>query len=104
MFCGKDGEVLKENDTITFPQLAKTYRKIAEEGADAFYEGELAQNLVTDIQAAGSVFAVLFELGKWMSTDMYNQAEVINPIVPFIIKPEQTETSDSKKDEQPYSK
>lgn len=55
VFCGENGEVLKENDTIRFPKLAQTYRKISEEGADAFYEGELAQNLVKDIQAAGGV-------------------------------------------------
>lgn len=56
MFCGEKGDVLKENDTIVFTKLAATYRKIAEEGPDAFYQGELAQNLVTDIQAAGNVF------------------------------------------------
>lgn len=82
VFCGENGEILKENDTITFPKLAKTYRKIAEEGADAFYKGELAQNLVTDIQAAGSVFAVLFELGKWMSTDCITRLKlyILSPI------------------------
>lgn len=53
--------MLKENDTITFPKLAQTYRKIAEGGAGAFYEGEVAQNLVKDIQAAGGVFAVLLK-------------------------------------------
>lgn len=51
-------DVLKENETIKFPKLAETYRKIAEQGPDAFYKGELAQNLVADIQSAGSVAAV----------------------------------------------
>lgn len=55
MFCNKNKTgVLKENENIRYPKLAETYRKIAEEGAKAFYEGPLAQNLVADIQAAGT--------------------------------------------------
>lgn len=54
VFCNKNkDDVLKEKETIRFPKLAETYRKIAEEGAKAFYEGPLAQSLVDDIQAAG---------------------------------------------------
>ncbi|XP_061703580.1 glutathione hydrolase 1 proenzyme-like isoform X2 [Syngnathoides biaculeatus] len=59
VFCSAGGgDVLKENDTIRFPELAKTYRKIAEGGADVFYRGEIAKNLVADIQDAGGIITM----------------------------------------------
>ncbi|XP_057674571.1 glutathione hydrolase 1 proenzyme-like isoform X2 [Corythoichthys intestinalis] len=58
VFCKSDFEVWKENDIIRFPKLYTTYRRIAEEGADAFYHGEIAENLVADIQAAGGIITM----------------------------------------------
>ncbi|KAI4816642.1 hypothetical protein KUCAC02_008958 [Chaenocephalus aceratus] len=55
VFCGGNGDILKENDTIKFTKLGETYKKIAEEGPNAFYHGPLAQSLVDDIQAAGGI-------------------------------------------------
>lgn len=53
VFCHANGEILKENDTIKFLKLADTFEEIANKGADAFYNGTIAENLVTDIKEAG---------------------------------------------------
>lgn len=53
VFCDSQKKILKENDIIKFPKLADTYRRIAEEGPDVFYNGKMAQTIVDDIQAAG---------------------------------------------------
>ncbi|KAF7651238.1 hypothetical protein LDENG_00113760 [Lucifuga dentata] len=58
VFCGTNGDVLKENQTIRFPKLAETLRKIAENGADAFYQGQIADDLVMDIQTSGGIITL----------------------------------------------
>ncbi|KAF4081808.1 hypothetical protein AMELA_G00144570 [Ameiurus melas] len=58
VFCNKNREILKENDTITFLKLADTYQQIAEKGADAFYKGTIAENLVRDIRNAGGIITL----------------------------------------------
>ncbi|XP_058473656.1 glutathione hydrolase 1 proenzyme [Solea solea] len=57
VFCGGNGDILSENETIKFTKLAETYRKIAED-PNVFYEGQMAQNLVTDIQAKGGIITM----------------------------------------------
>ena len=52
------GELYQEGDFYTWPNLADTYEKISYRGGNEFYEGEVAQELVNDIQDAGG-FMVL---------------------------------------------
>ena len=51
----KTGEVLKEGDTYKHPKMAETLQRIADNGADEFYTGEVARNLVKDISVGGGI-------------------------------------------------
>ncbi|KAM4708427.1 glutathione hydrolase 5 proenzyme isoform 1-T2 [Discoglossus pictus] len=53
LFCNGT-DVLKAEQVLNFTQLAHTMRMIAEKGADTFYEGEIAQQMVEDLRAQGS--------------------------------------------------
>lgn len=49
-----DGERLRERgDLVTVPGLADSLRHIGEEGARTFYEGDLAREMVADIEGRG---------------------------------------------------
>ena len=50
----EDGEPLSPGAMLRNPGLAWTLREIAREGADAFYEGDIADRLVADLRAHGS--------------------------------------------------
>ncbi|RXN31307.1 gamma-glutamyltranspeptidase 1-like protein [Labeo rohita] len=54
VFCKSNPTtILKENDIITFPRLAKTYENISKHGSDVFFNGSLTEDIVNDINAAG---------------------------------------------------
>lgn len=53
VFCSSNKAILNENDNITFPNLNRTYKMIADNKADVFYNGSLTQTIVDDIKAAG---------------------------------------------------
>jgi gamma-glutamyltranspeptidase/glutathione hydrolase len=49
-----NGNPPKEGDVMRFPALAATLKTIAAKGARAFYEGEIADDMVATVAAAGS--------------------------------------------------
>jgi gamma-glutamyltranspeptidase/glutathione hydrolase len=46
IFLNADGSPLKRGDILKQPDLARTFRLLARDGADAFYEGEIGQAIV----------------------------------------------------------
>lgn len=47
-----DGQPLQPGDLLTNPELAATLRAMAEQGADALYTGDIAQDIVAAVQNA----------------------------------------------------
>ncbi|KFV95134.1 Gamma-glutamyltranspeptidase 1, partial [Eurypyga helias] len=54
VFC-RGGKILHEGDIIKMPKLANTYETVASEGADAFYTGSLAKQIIDDIRSVGGI-------------------------------------------------
>lgn len=53
-----DGSVYRAGETFRQPLLAESLRKVARGGADEFYKGELARQIVAGIQAQGGVITL----------------------------------------------
>ena len=69
-----DGKVPQPGYTLRQPQLAATLEAIAQRGRDGFYRGEVAQSLVSAVNAAG---------GAWQLSDLSGYAVVERPPVKF---------------------
>lgn len=55
LYTDKNGNLLKAGDIVKFEKLADTLEMIANHGADSFYTGKIAEDLIRDIQEAGIV-------------------------------------------------
>ncbi len=53
-----DGKMPEMGQIIKLPELAVVLEKIAAEGRDAFYKGEIAQRLVDGVNAAGGIWSM----------------------------------------------
>ncbi len=53
-----NGEVPEMGQLIKLPDLADILEKVAKEGRDAFYKGEVAQRLVDGVRAAGGIWTM----------------------------------------------
>ncbi|XP_019221096.1 glutathione hydrolase 5 proenzyme isoform X2 [Oreochromis niloticus] len=73
LYLDKNGNLLKTGDTVKFEKLADTLETIANEGPDAFYNGTIAKDLISDIQKAGGNLT-LQDLASYQAnvTDAWN--------------------------------
>ena len=55
LYCREDGTPKQVGDRVVNPDLARTLSIIAEEGAEAFYTGEIAKRIVADMEANGGL-------------------------------------------------
>jgi len=53
-----DGKVPEMGQLIKLPDLAYVLEKVASEGRDGFYKGEIAQRLVDGVRAAGGIWSM----------------------------------------------
>lgn len=53
-----NGFLLRIGDVLRRPKLANTYERIAEHGADIFYKGAIAQQIVKDVREAGGALSL----------------------------------------------
>ncbi|XP_067377420.1 gamma-glutamyltransferase 5a isoform X2 [Channa argus] len=58
LYSDKNGNLLKMGDTVKFEKLADTLEMIANHGADAFYTGKIAENLIRDLQEEGGTLTM----------------------------------------------
>ncbi len=55
MYLKSDGSPYRVGEVLKLPQLAETYKLIAEKGADEFYKGALAKAMASDVEKHGGV-------------------------------------------------
>ncbi|XP_048036984.1 glutathione hydrolase 5 proenzyme [Megalobrama amblycephala] len=58
LFCHKNKTFFGPGDILKFPRLAETMETIAKEGADAFYTGKIAKDLIKDVQAKNGTLSL----------------------------------------------
>ncbi len=54
----KEGRTPKLGEVMAYPALAETMRLIAREGRDAFYQGQIAEDIITTARARGSLLTL----------------------------------------------
>ncbi|XP_011477389.1 gamma-glutamyl transferase-like 1b isoform X1 [Oryzias latipes] len=67
LFTDDNNNFLKAGDFVKFEKLADTLEMIANQGADVFYTGKIAKDLVQDVKAAGGTLE-LQDLASYNAT------------------------------------
>ena len=58
VYFGPDGNLKKIGDRVENPDLATTLRRIARDGAEVFYQGEIAEQIDADMRANGGLLSI----------------------------------------------
>jgi len=58
IYLKSDGRIYRTGETFKQPQLAKSLQAIASQGAAEFYQGEIAQKIVADLQENGGILTL----------------------------------------------
>uniref|UniRef100_A0A8C3CRL9 Glutathione hydrolase n=1 Tax=Cairina moschata TaxID=8855 RepID=A0A8C3CRL9_CAIMO len=80
---------LNRGETFRWPALQQTLRAVAENGATAFYEGQIGQALVEDLKKAGSVLSMedlktyKAEVSSALNITLNNTTTVFSPRPPM---------------------
>lgn len=67
LFSDTKGKPLKTGDIVKFTKLADTLETIANHGPESFYSGQIAKDLISDIQQAGGTLT-LKDLASYKAT------------------------------------
>ncbi|MBD2001688.1 gamma-glutamyltransferase [Trichocoleus sp. FACHB-40] len=57
-YLKSNGESYQAGEVFKQPQLAKTLKAISEKGAAEFYKGDIAQNIIKDLEANGGILTL----------------------------------------------
>lgn len=66
LFYQDDGRARAVGETLRNPELAQVFEQIAARGADAFYEGEIAEAMVAAVTSARQPASWLVDLNRWL--------------------------------------
>uniref|UniRef100_H2MI15 Gamma-glutamyltransferase 5a n=1 Tax=Oryzias latipes TaxID=8090 RepID=H2MI15_ORYLA len=82
LFTDDNNNFLKAGDFVKFEKLADTLEMIANQGADVFYTGKIAKDLVQDVKAAGGTLE-LQDLASYNATltDAWNVSILLTLIL-----------------------
>ena len=58
LYCRSDGTPKRLGEPVRNPDLARTLRMIAHDGAEAFYRGEIGQRLVAAVRMGGGLLSI----------------------------------------------
>ncbi len=57
IYCGPDGQPKRVGERVRNPDMGRTYRRIAQHGADDFYRGAIAARIAADMAAHGGLLS-----------------------------------------------